>query len=104
MAGRWAVLAIHACRTGALDYSRVSQKDPRSLFAEALILDDIERDWYADYFATLAKLHQDPVKSLLLIKEALAAKMPWMGSEMRKPEAVRLEQRYHELIGDKSNG
>ena len=103
MEGRWAFLAVRAHRTGALDYSKITREDDASLYKEALILADIEKETYSRFFLELSKITPDANKAGMFFKDALGLEMPWEGETINKPEIQRLTELY-EAHANKEEG
>ena len=98
MEGRWAVLTVRAARLGALDFSKVTRDEPRTLRVERLYLDDIEREMCAKFYMALSAIEDDRVKRTSHMLEALGSEMPWLGAKPLTPEMVQrsLEEKWRQ--------
>ena len=70
MAGRWARLAVRAFTTSALDFTRVSADNPKSLIREEFVFDEIDRQlrYQTDIGTALCTLIA-PLKPEYLMKQ-----------------------------------
>lgn len=99
MEGRWAVLAVRACRTGALDFTHITTADPASIVLERLVLSDIERELYAEVHMDFAKVLTDAKSRQGLFRTALEWRLPWEKEpgKLRTQQMVELWEKFEEV-------